>query len=254
MTLLKTSRRQFMRLGVALLSWCVLEPWVWETRWLKIKKLNIGGSKASHRIVHITDIHHKGDRAYLTKVVETVNALSPDFVCFTGDLVEESVHLDEALDLMSQIRYPVYAVPGNHDFASRASFDKIAQFCQSTGGAWLLNKDRITKDGRLQIVGSMGFDHLPPLKQELKRLLLVHYPLYVNEVKGTFDLVLAGHSHGGQVRIPFWGPLVLPDNVGSYDMGLFKTQSGLLYVNPGIGTYHLPVRAWCRPEITVISL
>jgi len=254
MASLKTSRRQFMRLGLATLGWCVLEPWVWEPRWLKIKQFNIGGSTASHQIVHISDIHHKGDRTYLKKVVETVNALSPDFVCFTGDLVEKTVYLDEALDIMSKIKYPVYGVPGNHDFASRAPFATIAQFCQSTGGAWLLNQDRITQDGRLQIIGAMGFGRLPPLQQQLKRLLLVHYPLFVNRVKGSFDLVLAGHSHGGQVRIPFWGALVLPDNVGPYDLGLFQTQIGPLYVNPGIGTYHLPVRAWCRPEVTAISL
>ncbi len=254
MAALKISRRQFIQLGLPTFGWCMLEPWVWEPRWLKINQLNIGGSNASHRIVHISDIHHKGDRAYLKKVVETVNSLSPDLVGFTGDLVEKSVYLNEALDVMSQIRYPVYGVPGNHDFASRAPFDTIAQFCQSTGGAWLLDQDTITKDGRLQIVGAMGFGQLPPLKQELKRLLLVHYPLFVNDVKGSFDLVLAGHSHGGQVRIPFWGALVLPQNVGKYDMGLFQTQIGPLYVNPGIGTYHLPVRAWCRPEITVIEL
>ena len=226
MASLKTTRRQFIRLGVATFAWSILEPWVWETRWLKIKQLNVGGPKASHRIVHITDIHYKGDRAYLKKVVETVNALSPDFVAFTGDLVEDSVHLDEALDVMSQIKYPVYGVPGNHDFGSGVPFKTIAQFCQSTGGAWLLNQDRITKDGHLQIIGAMGFDQLPPLQQELKRLLLVHYPIFVNYVKGSFDLVLAGHSHGGQVRIPVWGALVLPDSVGPYDLGLFKTQVG----------------------------
>ena len=147
MASLKTTRRQFIRLGVATFAWSILEPWVWETRWLKIKQLNIGGPQASHRIVHITDIHHKGDRAYLKKVVETVNALSPDFVAFTGDLVEDSVHLDEALDVLSQIKYPVYGVPGNHDFGSGVPFKTIAQFCESTGGAWLLNQDRITKDG-----------------------------------------------------------------------------------------------------------
>ena len=92
------------------------------------------------------------------------------------------------------------------------------------------------------------------MKQGLKRLLLVHYPLFVEQVKGSFDLILAGHSHGGQVRIPFWGALTLPYRVGHYDLGLFQTQAGPLYVNPGIGTFYLPVRTWCRPEISVIEL
>lgn len=66
--------------------------------------------------------------------------------------------------------------------------------------------------------------------------------------------MLAGHSHGGQVRIPFWGALVLPNRVGLYDLGLFQTMIGPLYVNPGIGTFLLPVRSWCRPEISLIEL
>jgi len=80
----KISRRKLFRLGVgATIGLFILEPFVLEPYWLKVKRLNIGGSNASHRIVHITDIHYKGDRLYLKKVVETVNALSPDFVCFS---------------------------------------------------------------------------------------------------------------------------------------------------------------------------
>ena len=70
-----------------------------------------------------------------------------------------------------------------------------------------------------------------------------------------FDLVLAGHSHGGQVRVPFYGSLVLPSHVDEYDMGLFQTTAGPLYVNPGIGCVgKYDVRFNCRPEITVIEI
>lgn len=250
------NRRKLFRLAVgATIGWFILEPFVLEPYWLKVKRLNINGASASHRIVHITDIHYKGNRPYLEKVIETVNTLSPDFVCFSGDLVEKATYVKEALEILSSIQRPVYGVPGNHDYWSGASFDRIAQYCQSTGGAWLLDQDTLSQDGQIQIIGATGNQpQVPPLKQALKRILLVHYPLFVDQLEGSFDLVLAGHSHGGQVRLPFWGALVLPYRVGSYDLGLFQTKAGPLYVNPGIGTFSLPVRSWCRPEITVIEL
>jgi uncharacterized protein len=66
--------------------------------------------------------------------------------------------------------------------------------------------------------------------------------------------VLAGHSHGGQIRLPVIGALFLPSRVGPYEMGLYQTQAGPLYVNPGIGTFLVPICLWCRPEITVVEL
>lgn len=225
-----------------------------EPYWIRIKHLRIGRSKATHRIIHITDIHYKGNRTYLERVVKAINRLSPDFVCFSGDLIEQATFVDEALDILKSIQTPVYAVPGNHDYWSGASFSKIAQYCQSTGGDWLLDQTSLSPDGRVQIIGATGnSSQLPALEPELKHLLLVHYPLFINQVKQGFDLILAGHSHGGQVRLPLLGALVLPDRVGPYDLGLFKTKAGPLYVNPGIGTFYLPVRTWCQPEISVIE-
>lgn len=261
MALTKINRRKLLRLIVGTgLGWCILEPWVLEPYWLRIKRLNVSGEKASHRLVHITDIHYKGNRPYLEKVVEAVNSLSPDFVCFSGDLIEDAIHLEEALDILSSLKYPVYGVPGNHDYWSGASFSQISQFCESTGGAWLVDQDTLTKDRQIQIIGATGNQlHLPPLQKNLKHLLLVHYPFFVKQIEGlfnqkSFNLVLAGHSHGGQVRLPLWGPIILPNRVGSYDLGLFQTKIGSLYVNPGIGTFLMPIRSLCRPEISLIEV
>jgi hypothetical protein len=69
-----------------------------------------------------------------------------------------------------------------------------------------------------------------------------------------FDLMLAGHSHGGQVRIPFYGPIMVPYAVDEYDLGLFQTGAGPLYVTSGIGWFPVPIRFNCRPEITVIEI
>src|SRR5678815_4820486 len=68
-----------------------------EPKWLKLRRIRLGASPPRHRIVHFTDVHHKGDRPYFDSVVNQINALSPDFVCFTGDLIEQGHHLPEAL-------------------------------------------------------------------------------------------------------------------------------------------------------------
>jgi predicted MPP superfamily phosphohydrolase len=83
----------------------------------------------------------------------------------------------------------------------------------------------------------------------------MHYPAWVNRFKNQHcDLMLAGHSHGGQFRLPLIGSLVVPYNVDQYDMGLFQTAAGPLYVNPGIGWFYMNVRFNCRPEVTVVEV
>ena len=83
----------------------------------------------------------------------------------------------------------------------------------------------------------------------------MHYPEIAHGMRDQrFDLILAGHSHGGQVRLPFLGALIVPNGVGPYDHGYYETPGGPLYVNAGIGTYLIPVRLNCRPEITVITI
>ena len=87
------------------------------------------------------------------------------------------------------------------------------------------------------------------------QIYLTHYPTAVDHIKDAqYALILAGHSHGGQVRLPFIGALILPYGVGEYEKGLYRTKAGPLYVNPGIGTYQFPVRFGCRPEITLIFI
>ena len=89
-----------------------------------------------------------------------------------------------------------------------------------------------------------------------KNILLMHYPAWVKKLGDQrFDLMLAGHSHGGQVRIPFYGPVMVPFGVEEYDLGLFQTKAGPLYINSGIGyIYGYNFRFNCRPEITVIEI
>jgi uncharacterized protein len=264
------SRRRF--LAAALLAAPVLAVadvrWM-EPKWVKIRQVRLGDAKPAHRVVHFTDVHHKGDRPYLEGVVKQINALSPDFVCFTGDLIEATRHLPEALELLAGIKSPVYGVPGNHDYWSKMPFDGIARCCAGTGGAWLLDQQQVTADGKFSIIGATclkwqptfagatGNSRQTPIHANptTRNIFLMHYPSWVKKLGGQrFDLLLAGHSHGGQVWLPIYGPVYVPFGVDQYVRGLYHTDAGPLYVNPGLGWFPWPIRFNCRPEITVFEI
>jgi hypothetical protein len=257
---LKISRRQFLIAaslatpGVVLADARLIEP-----TWLKVRPVPLEGTKVGCRCIHFSDIHHKGDREYLQAVVGQINSLKPDFVCFTGDLMENKKFLDETLEIVSTIQAPVFGVPGNHEYSSRAPFGTIIKYFAGTGGAFLMNEHREIAGGKINVIG-ITYGHpaelVPSPKSGTKNILLMHYPAWVKKFGGqNLDLILAGHSHGGQVRIPFYGPILLPFEVGEYDLGLFQTPAGPLYVNPGIGYLHnLNFRFNCRPEITVFEV
>ncbi|MDQ6622438.1 MAG: hypothetical protein M3Y86_02985, partial [Verrucomicrobiota bacterium] len=122
---------------------------------------------------------------------------------------------------------------------------------------WLVDRALVLREHDLELVGMAmrGIHALDP-PQATRRILLNHYPALADELPSgmRFDLILAGHSHGGQVRLPFYGALVLPWGVGRYDLGYFESKGGPLYVNAGIGTYRFPFRFNCRPEITVVTM
>ena len=162
------------------------------------------------------------------------------------------------MKILSGIKSPLYGVPGNHDYWSRAPFEPIRKCFAATGGGWLVNESRVVAGGKINLIGvaQTGPNHPPPAAGPgMKNILLMHYPAWAKKFEGRrFDLLLAGHSHGGQVRIPFYGPIMLPFNVDEYSMGLYQTAAGPLYVNPGIGWFPVPVRFNCRPEITLIEV
>jgi predicted MPP superfamily phosphohydrolase len=253
----KFSRRHFIRAAAVLTPFAAIGDARWvEPQWVKTTHLRLA-DKPEHRFVQFSDLHHKGDRAYAKSVVDQINALAPDFVCFTGDFIEEAKFLPEALEILSGIKAPMYGIPGNHDYWSNAPFEGIAKCFAATGGAWLEDAERVIAKGKINLVGvaHMGPNHpVPSPKPGMKNILLIHYPAWAKAFDEKFDLVLAGHSHGGQVRIPFYGAVMLPFLVDEYDLGLFQTKAGPLYVNAGIGWFLYPMRFNCRPEITVIEI
>ncbi len=225
-----------------------------EPRWLEVTRLDFSHLGLGKTIVHLTDLHYQGNRAWLETILEVTRAEKPDLVCFTGDLVDrkETKYLAEAADLLKTAGAPVYAVIGNHDPYDPESVEAYRSVGRATGGAWLL--DEAVDLGSFAIHGTGGLYGLNSVEPK-PRILLCHYPAVGDQaVAKPYDLILSGHSHGGQCRLPLLGPLFLPSGVNRYVAGLYHTPAGKLYVGRGLGTSVLPMRFNCRPELTVVRV
>jgi len=248
------TRRRFLGLSaLALPAALGADCSAFETTALRVTKIEHGPGPG--RFVHFSDFHYKGDADYAMEVVRAINCLTPDFVCFTGDLVEEARFAPEAFEFIRQINAPVYGSPGNHDVQSGVPFSDFLEAFAATGGAWLADHSVVLPEYDLELAGfGRRGRQAFAAPQAARQILLLHCPGVANNLGRRFDLILAGHSHGGQVRLPFLGAIVLPKGVGGYQHGFYETPGGPLYVNAGIGTYRIPFRWNCRPELTLITI
>ena len=203
-------------------------------------------------LVHTADVH--------VKMVDQIRALKPDLVFLTGDVVDDASAVDEAVALLQSLSPPrgIWAVAGNWDHTADAvdalntSFDKV-------GMHFLINESRQLEEG-LWILGvddpSTAMDNLDDalagVSGSAPRILLAHSPDIVNSLdKSRFDLILAGHTHGGQINLPIAnGGWVKNGPTRQYLEGLFHVHGSPMYVNRGIGVTHIPIRIGARPEIT----
>jgi predicted MPP superfamily phosphohydrolase len=236
------------------------------------KQLEIPSLPSRHegiRIAHLSDLHMSGriTKSYFQQVVEHVNRCEPDFVAITGDLVERELCFDWVRDTLGRLRAPtgVYYVLGNHDrpkFA--ATLHKVLADCGliHLGGGWR----QISVRGAPIIVAGNELPwhgHAPDLRDcptqndhgRLPRVLLSHSPdQFCWARQHDFDLMLAGHNHGGQVRLPVLGAILAPSFHGvRYAAGAFRAGSTVLHVSRGTSSL-TPIRYNCPPEIALLVL
>ena len=204
-----------------------------------------------------------------------VNDLQADLIVLTGDFVtaplvgsddEKAASAAEpCARLLRQMhaRHGLWAVMGNHDRATDAK--RVTRALQAEGIHCLANQSAaIERDGaRFWLAGVDDvLDRANDLQKALHSVpsdeatvLLAHEPDYADIVaRSPVDLQLSGHSHGGQIRLPWLGPLYLPDLARKYVWGLYRVGDLTLYTNPGLGTIRVPVRLNCPPEITLLTL
>lgn len=221
-------------------------------------------------IAHITDLHFGGwmNGERMTALAARINALKPDVVAITGDFASR-INTTIARQLTDSLREldareGAYAVLGNHDHWT--DVQAVSDAIREAGIQLMLNQSAmIERDGQHLVLA--GVDDIWENRQDLDAalngvstdsciILLAHEPDYADEVvqDGRVDLQLSGHSHGGQIRLPFIGALVLPVLAKNYNLGLYTIQDLKLYVNPGLGMLDPPVRFLCPSEITHITL
>jgi hypothetical protein len=255
---MRFSRRTFLRSGLIGAPIClggsVVDATCVEPEWLKVERIRL--REAGRKVVHFTDLHYRGDAAYLQFVVDAINAEKPAFVCFTGDVVEESKFFAPALEILKGIKAPLYGIPGNHDYWANVDFDLAREVFAAQGGRWLMDESVEIAGGAVKLHGVTGGKQPNwDLLNGGTNLLLSHYPNWSEKISGPrFDLIMSGHSHGGQVRLPGIGALLTPSGVGKFEIGMFQTAAGPMYVNPGIGYFYANVRFCCRPEVTVFEI
>jgi hypothetical protein len=246
-----------------------------EPEWLQVEQIRLPLTKLhpdlnGFTIAHFSDIHFgpymRGPDAQ--QIVDQVNRLRPDLIVFTGDFVTELAHGEAELitDMFRRLKAAqgVYAILGNHDHWTDA--EVVDQAVRAAGVTLLRNENR-----HIEIGGTgfwlAGVDDVWEEKHDLEAalrgvgddlpvILLAHEPDYADEVDrtGRVGLQRSGHSHGGQVRLPYYGALALPYLAHKYPFGLYKLSSTTLYTNRGVGLLAPPVRFNCRPEITQFEL
>ena len=283
----RLGRRKFFRAGavaVASAAATAIYARYLETRWLDVSRLRIPieGLPAAFRgfrIVQLTDIHHSSvvPLPYIERCIEAANDMHPDLVVLTGDYITTSgkKYTRPVIDALNGLRarMGVCAVLGNHDYGvyrfrlskrDPGAADSYAEHFDRSGIRLLVNgSTRVRLDGAsLAIVGlddlwaggfapEAAFDGIDP---HVPRLVLSHNPDSADLLtRFRSDLIMSGHTHGGQVVLPLIGAPLLPVQNRERRAGLYSVGASLLYVNRGIG--HLaPVRFNCRPEITLFEL
>jgi predicted MPP superfamily phosphohydrolase len=274
--LLKATTIELSLLGVGGATYGVwLEP-----NWLKVEKVNLKLRKpapAFHRltIAQVSDIHMGGwmNVERLQRVADLVIEQQPDILLLTGDFLTGYIfdqnseqHLQDLIEILRPLAkaIPSYAVLGNHDYWSNAG--GVREMLRSCGITDLTNSVFTITRGNEKLhlcgvddiwEGDVRLDQvLDKLTDDSPAILLAHEPDFadVSSRSGRFDLQVSGHSHGGQVVIPFHGPLVLPYLGQKYSSGLYRLGDMFQYTNRGVGMIHPYVRFNCPPEITLFSL
>ncbi|MFT3880457.1 MAG: metallophosphoesterase [Gemmatales bacterium] len=216
------------------------------------------------RILHLTDLHFCGrpSKAYFERVFHLCSKRGCDVLVLTGDLVDSDKHYDWLYLLkMFKPTQCTLAIRGNHD--AKFDYAKVNTILGELGSHVLGGQSKvITLKGEPLLVAGNEVPWLEPIPdlsghhdQDCFRLALIHSPDQFRwAVRQKFDLVLAGHNHGGQIRMPAFGSIFVPSKTGRrYDMGLFQSGSTVLHVSRGVSGGH-PIRYFCRPEAAWLTL
>ena len=247
---------------------------LYEAGWVRLDRVELPlpglpPELAGLRVAHLSDFHlgtpSPAVRA-IEQAVDWVAARQPDLVVVTGDLLATPSGAERLRRLLDRLP-PVYAVLGNHDYAdSRDPFSRPVGKVD-LGTCRMLADEAVTLDLRGRKVQLVGVDPRTYLRLEAKpwdladpqadlRILLCHFPRVIDRLPaGVFDLVLSGHTHDGQICLPYPGGKVrIAHPRTPYNRGVYRLPGGVLHVSSGLGTTFVPFRFFARPEATELVL
>jgi len=238
------------------------EPFDLEVNRIAFRSSKIAAGTGKLRLVHISDLHCDGIRRTENRIPGIVKSLNPDLILFTGDAANNKRGLPDFKAVMKSLSKiaPVFAVNGNHDSRGGRFFDLYG----GTGVEKLnCRGTRLTvRDTSLYICGvdvdneTCLAETLAMVPSEPFSIFLYHYPAGVDSAqKKDIDLFLCGHTHGGQVRLPFYGALFTNSTRGKdLEWGLYSRGKTRIHVCKGIGMTGLPIRFLAKPEIAHIEI
>ena len=259
---------------------CLLIYLQYENKALEITTIEVEDSKIpksfdNFSIIQISDLHDAEFGKNQKNLIEKVKEIDPDIIVITGDFIDFSrYNIENSSNFIYGVSdsYKVYYVPGNHEAALKSRYEEVQDNLQKAGATVLDNENyKICKDNEcINLIGVQDISFIEnkdknilkntisELKNEsLYNILLSHRPnLWETYEKAGMDLVLSGHAHGGQIRLPFNNGLYAPDQgvFPQYTSGANKFGNTLVVISRGLGNSRFPFRVNNRPEIVNIIL
>ena len=260
-----------------------LAIWIaWGNTALEMNKLTVTSAAlpedfSGYRIAHVSDLHNAQMDKENEKLIELLKAAEPDMIAITGDIIDsKNTDIDIAIQFVTKAVKiaPCFYVTGNHEaWAAQSVYAELEQQMQEAG-VTVLHDSEILLERNGVFVSLIGMDDPSYAAQnsgslnvdqriteltakENYTILLSHRPeLFRLYSEAGIDLVLSGHAHGGQFRLPFVGGLVAPDQglFPEYDAGQYSDGGTNMIVSRGIGNSIIPIRFNNRPEVVLIEL
>jgi predicted MPP superfamily phosphohydrolase len=270
-----TKKQKYIKLAITLsiviviILFCNFQNKHLETTHYTYAAEQLDADLEGYRIVQISDLHNAKFGKNNQKLVGRIRECEPDMIVLTGDLVDSNhTNVDRAVQFVDEIVKicPVYYVTGNHEYwLEKSEYDELMDGL--IGAGVVILDDQVVEismgDAKFRLVGlddkSLADGTLEALLSDEKELtvVLAHEPQYFARYAGTgVDLVLSGHAHGGQFRLPFVGGIVAPDQefLPEYTAGEYYMDGTEMIVSRGLGNSVIPARLFNYPEIVCVEL
>ncbi|WP_458412998.1 metallophosphoesterase [Schinkia sp. CFF1] len=247
----------------------------YDTNCFMVNKIKFHSNKmpqgSKFTILQITDMHNKMFRNHNKDLIKVVKNTKADLIVITGDLIDRRTkNLKNVLHFIENLTFinsNLFFVAGNHEWGNPL-FDKLLEELKKQNVRVLNNESThiIVGNTAINLVGvddyTTGHGNLKKalsgIRKQQYTLLLSHSPSVIKSINSnSVDLILSGHTHGGQIRFPLLGALIVPDQglFPKYDKGPFKLgENRYLYIDSGLGTSRWPIRFLNQSQISFITI